>query len=61
MSVWFAFGVITLGVLIAFVIYTTISVLQPKPAPSAREILDQRYARGEIDTVEYEERKSKLS
>lgn len=33
----------------------------PMPGvPSAREILDQRYARGEIDTAEYEERRSKL-
>ena len=28
--------------------------------PSARDILDQRYARGEIDTADYEERRSKL-
>ena len=27
---------------------------------SARDILDQRYARGEIDTADYEERRSKL-
>jgi putative membrane protein len=28
--------------------------------PSARDLLDQRYARGEIDTADYEERRSKL-
>jgi putative membrane protein len=34
--------------------------LVPSSGPSAREILDQRYARGEIDTADYEERRSKL-
>ena len=33
---------------------------QTPPGPSARDVLDQRYARGEIDTAEYEERRSKL-
>lgn len=28
--------------------------------PSPRDILDRRYAHGEIDTADYEERKSKL-
>lgn len=28
--------------------------------PSARQILDERYARGEIDTADYEERRGKL-
>lgn len=28
--------------------------------PSPRDILDRRYASGEIDTADYEERKSKL-
>lgn len=28
--------------------------------PSARDLLDQRYARGEIDTADYEERRAKL-
>jgi len=28
--------------------------------PSARDVLDQRYARGEIETADYEERRSKL-
>jgi putative membrane protein len=28
--------------------------------PNARDLLDQRYARGEIDTADYEERRSKL-
>ena len=32
----------------------------PASGPSARELLDQRYARGEIDTADYEERRSKL-
>jgi putative membrane protein len=29
--------------------------------PNARDLLDQRYARGEIDTADYEERRSRLS
>ena len=33
---------------------------QTPPGPSARVILDQRYARGEIETAEYVERRSKL-
>lgn len=32
----------------------------PTAGPNPREILDQRYARGEIDTADYEERRSKL-
>ena len=32
----------------------------PATGPSARDVLDQRYARGEIDTTDYEERRSKL-
>jgi len=31
-----------------------------KQAPSAREILDRRYAKGEIDTKEYRERLKEL-
>ncbi|MGA9045722.1 SHOCT domain-containing protein [Sulfuricurvum sp.] len=31
-----------------------------KPSPSAREILDRRYAKGEIDTQEYRERLREL-
>ncbi|HEY6531934.1 MAG TPA: SHOCT domain-containing protein [Acidimicrobiales bacterium] len=35
----------------------------PSPTPSrptARDILDERYARGELDTTDYEERRSRL-
>jgi putative membrane protein len=32
----------------------------PTSGPNARDVLDQRYARGEIDTADYEERRSKL-
>ena len=35
----------------------------PSPGPSrptARDILDGRYARGELDTADYEERRSRL-
>jgi putative membrane protein len=33
----------------------------PKDGKSAREILDERFARGEIDQAEYEERKLAIS
>ena len=32
----------------------------PPAGPTARDLLDQRYARGEIDTADYEERRSTL-
>jgi len=32
----------------------------PSAGPSPREILDLRYAKGEIDTADYEERRAKL-
>jgi putative membrane protein len=35
-------------------------VAAPVAGPTPREILDLRYARGEIDTADYEERRSKL-
>ena len=31
-----------------------------RPSPSAREILDRRYAKGDIDTKEYRERLKEL-
>lgn len=33
---------------------------RPTGRSSAREVLDQRYARGEIDSTEYEERLQRL-
>jgi putative membrane protein len=33
---------------------------RPLDRNRAREVLDERYARGEIDTVEYEERRQRL-
>lgn len=35
--------------------------LPPSAGPSPREILDHRYARGEIETADYEDRRSRLS
>lgn len=64
-------AVLVLGVIVWAVVYLGrrgTATPTPPPAgqapapgvPSAREILDQRYARGEIDSAEYEERRSKL-
>jgi putative membrane protein len=36
------------------------SVVAPTARPNARDLLDQRYARGEIDTTEYEQRRAVL-
>lgn len=40
-----------LGLILVF-----LYLFQGKQTPSAKEILDRRYARGEIDTKEYRER-----
>jgi putative membrane protein len=40
---------------------TTPPAATPAPQPRAREILDERYARGEISTAEYKERVANLA
>ena len=64
------FGLAIIGVLVWTVVMTSRShgptpsppsaVASQSPQPTAREILDQRFARGEIDATEYAERKQLL-
>ncbi len=62
---WWLWGTLMMiGVLaaIAVVVWLIVRSVQsgPSGARSARDILNERYARGEIDTDEYEQRLSKL-
>lgn len=53
-------GWVLLAVLVAIVAWALLGNLRRKPANRALELLDERYAKGEIDTDEYTERKSEL-
>jgi putative membrane protein len=62
---WWLWGTLMLIVVlaaIALVAWLIVRSVQSRAdgARSARDILNERYARGEIDTDEYEERLSKL-
>jgi putative membrane protein len=68
MTIMIVLGVLVIGVIVWAIVYATRSTGHApsnahvaSAAPSAREVLDNRYARGEIDTADYEERKSKLT
>jgi len=68
MTIMMVFGVLIIGVIVWAVVYATRSAGGTpsntgvkSSGPTAREVLDNRYARGEIETADYEERKSKLS
>lgn len=59
------FGMIFFGVVIIGLVVLVVRALMRRPGDgggsrSAREILDERYARGEIDQVEYEQKKRSL-
>lgn len=60
MLFWFA--VIVLAVWLVIRLTGARGLFEPKPhgTERARDILAERYARGEIDTEEYEQRLSKL-
>lgn len=56
-SLWWVFWV----VLIVVAVYAVSSGFRrDQKTESAREILDRRYANGEISTAEYEERRKRL-
>jgi putative membrane protein len=60
---WFPFALVFwlgLAALVAYVV-TRVNRRQPSGARSARDILSERFARGEMDSDEYEERLSHLS
>jgi len=52
--------VVYLVVLLARAGSTPVNQRDAPPARSPLEILEERYARGEVDTQEFEERKSRL-
>lgn len=53
------FGIIVIATVL-FLIVRAASPSDGASRPSAREILDRKYASGEISSTEYEERKAKL-
>ena len=61
-------AVVVVGAFVWAIVYTSRKGQAPAATvaattfagPSARDLLDQRYARGEIDTADYEDRRSKL-
>ena len=56
---WWIFWILLLAMLVALVLRKP----EPPPAtrePTALEILERRYASGEISTAEFEERKTRL-
>jgi putative membrane protein len=64
--IWFivVFGLLNLlfwGGLIALAIYAVTRLTRPKDSDSALSILNERFARGEIDQKEFEQRKSALT
>ena len=54
-------GWILMAVLVAVVAWALLGNIRQHPVNRALELLDERYARGEIDSDEYTERKSELS
>ena len=64
--IWFivVFGLLNLlfwGGLIALAIYAVTRLTRRKDSDSALSILNERFARGEIDQKEFEQRKSALT
>lgn len=55
---WWIFWIVLAGV--AFWAIARSPSSDGGPTSSARETLDQRYARGEIDSVEYDDRRRRL-
>ncbi|RJN32172.1 SHOCT domain-containing protein [Nesterenkonia natronophila] len=64
---WFFLALIVLGIVVLVVALVRILGDRPQHPGArplgrsrARELLDERYARGEIETAEYEERRQRL-
>lgn len=64
---WLVLAVLLVGIVVLIIVLLRLFVVrdaQHSPphadAGRARAILDERYARGEIDTAEYEERRTRL-
>jgi putative membrane protein len=56
---WWIFWL--LAIVLLFSLATPVPKSRARPSETALEILQRRYARGEIDTTEYEERKARLA
>ena len=54
-------GWVLMAVLVAVLAWALLGNIRQHPVNRALELLDERYARGEIDSDEYTERKSELS
>lgn len=60
---WLFFALLVIGVAVLVVVLVRVLSRQQRdagPRSRAREILDERYARGEIDATEYDERRRHL-
>lgn len=64
---WVFLILIVVGIVVLIVVLVRVfAARDPRQAPHrteinrARELLDERYARGEIDTTEYDERRQRL-
>jgi putative membrane protein len=64
---WVFLALIVLGIVVLVVVLVRVlgdrpqqPDVRPLARSRAREVLDERYARGEIDTAEYEERRQRL-
>jgi len=49
-------GVLVIGLLVAAVVYALTGRRSPGPSTDAMSVLRERYARGEIDQTEYDQR-----
>ena len=54
-------GWVLMAVLVAVIVWALVGSGRPESVNRAIEILDERYARGEIDKTEYNERRSDLN
>ena len=60
-SLWMVLFWVGVVLLIVWAVRTATAAGQPRSAGSAIEILEERYARGEIDATEFTERRRELT